>query len=72
MFDFGPRRFSKQEMDFVANGFKWAAIKSSDCDVNAKVWLGSLLFVFFSSPFPRFGLFISFVFKEFNEAENIM
>lgn len=63
-------------MDFVGSVFnvKWGAIKSFDCDIYAKVWLGSLLFVFFyglfSPPCLCFKLFISFVFEEFNEAEN--
>lgn len=56
MFDFSPRAFSKQEMDFVESVFnvKWGAIKSFDCDIYAKVWLGSPLFVFFSSLSPFF------------------
>lgn len=70
MFDFCPRRVSKQEMDFVFN-VKQAAIKSLDCDIYAKVWLESPLFVFFASFFSLF-LFISFVFEEFNEAENMV
>lgn len=72
MFDFCPRTFSKQEMDFVESVFnvKQGAIKS--LDIYAKVWLGSPFVCFLLISFFFFCLFISFVFKKFNEAENMV
>lgn len=78
MFDFCPRAVStppNKKWIFVGSVFnvKWGnAVKSFDCDIYAKkVWLVSLLFVFFPALlFLFFQLFISFVFEGFNEAEN--
>lgn len=61
MFDFCPRTFSKQEMPHIllkVFHVKQGAIKSLDCDIYANVWLGSPLFVFFSSLFSPLFLFL--------------
>lgn len=50
--------FLNKKWIFVFN-VKQGAIKSSDCDIYAKVWLGSPLFVFFSTLFSLL-LFIFF------------
>lgn len=52
--------------------FFYQAIESLDCDIYAKVCLDSPLFIFRPLPFFFFNFFISVVFKEFNEAENIV
>lgn len=59
-------------MDFFCLIFFSTAIKSLDCDIHAKVCLESPLFIFRPLPFCFFNFFISVVFKEFNEAENIV